>query len=421
MTEFPCAHRRGVLRGMLASVLIPAHAIAASDPPRDQGIGGTGMAAAPPNDEDRGIGGTGVIGTIRRFGSIYVNGLRVAYPDDVRITVDGRAASLDDLRLGHVVAVNASGSRGKLATHEIAVSREVVGPVGLVEGKTLSVLGQTVRIDGAMPNVGPGDWIAISGLRRADGSIAASLIEPTSPGVARIAGPLISQGDGVAVGGLALSGIGASLVGQRVIVEGSLRGNAFTPASIVGDTAISGLGTVRNVSIEGYVTRENGGLRFGSGLTVDGSVGRSADGHAVVSARVSPSGELRAERIAPASSGALDRSGPQRAPAGERSGLGGGGGRPGGTSPGGNGPGGTSPGGTGPGGNGPRSGSAAPSTPGRDTPMPMPGSHSAAPARGGGGTGPAFGQPGGGFGSPGVGGRGPGGFGGGGFGGGGRR
>ncbi|TXN24582.1 hypothetical protein [Methylobacterium sp. WL9] len=41
---------------------------------------------------DRGIGGTGVIGTIRRFGSIVVNDLRIGYPHDVAVRIDGAPA-----------------------------------------------------------------------------------------------------------------------------------------------------------------------------------------------------------------------------------------------------------------------------------------------------------------------------------------
>ena len=54
---------------------------------------------------DNGIGGTGVVGTIRGFGSIIVNGLRIAYPERVRVKIDGAAARVSDLRVGHVARV----------------------------------------------------------------------------------------------------------------------------------------------------------------------------------------------------------------------------------------------------------------------------------------------------------------------------
>ena len=94
--------RRLVLRLLAGAALSPGRAVA-QEAPRDQGIGGTGARPTEPpgqgvgqgvgqgtGEGDRGIGGTGVIGTIRRFGSIVVNDLRIAYPDDVTVRIDGR-------------------------------------------------------------------------------------------------------------------------------------------------------------------------------------------------------------------------------------------------------------------------------------------------------------------------------------------
>ena len=72
--------RRQVLR--LLALIAGGRAFAAAKPKAggDNGIGGTGLKPA-----DNGIGGTGFIGTIRKFGSVWVNGERIAYPSDVRI------------------------------------------------------------------------------------------------------------------------------------------------------------------------------------------------------------------------------------------------------------------------------------------------------------------------------------------------
>ena len=80
-------------------------------PPRHRASGARGPA--PPtggSDGDRGIGGTGVIGTIKKFGSIYVNDLRISYPESAEVRIDGRPASLRDLKLGQVVRVDARGA-----------------------------------------------------------------------------------------------------------------------------------------------------------------------------------------------------------------------------------------------------------------------------------------------------------------------
>ena len=72
--------------------------------------------------------GTGVIGTIRRFGSIIVNDLRIAYPPEVEVRIDGAVARAADLKIGHVVHVVARPEGGGLATRRIDVTSEVVGP-----------------------------------------------------------------------------------------------------------------------------------------------------------------------------------------------------------------------------------------------------------------------------------------------------
>ena len=78
----------------LALLLVPLEAARSQDP-RDRGIGGTGVIPTD-RESDRGIGGTGVMGTIRGFGSIIVNGLRVTYAPDVPIRIDGQPRAASD-------------------------------------------------------------------------------------------------------------------------------------------------------------------------------------------------------------------------------------------------------------------------------------------------------------------------------------
>ena len=122
--------------------------------PRDHGIGGTGMMRTDePRDGslgegDRGIGGTGVIGTIRRFGSIIVNDLRITYPQDVPVRIDGRPAALSDLRIGHVVRVVALETGGILGLGD-SPSRAPWSVVSLLApGPTLSRENALVAHDG---------------------------------------------------------------------------------------------------------------------------------------------------------------------------------------------------------------------------------------------------------------------------------
>ncbi len=145
--------RRGLLRLLSGASWLAAAgpAGAAGDKILDQGIGGTGIRPGPDEEGDRGIGGTGVVGTIRGFGSIIVNDLRIAYPADVPVTIDGRPARVEDLRVGQVVRTLAQPGEGGLSTAGIAVIHEVVGPVQGLGADRLTVLGQTVATAGCRP------------------------------------------------------------------------------------------------------------------------------------------------------------------------------------------------------------------------------------------------------------------------------
>ena len=117
---------RRQLLALLATTALGTMLRRAGAGPLDQGIGGTG-APPPPEESDPGIGGTGVIGTIRKFGSIIVNDLRIAYPPDVAVLIDGRPALPAELKIGQVVRVDAAGRTGALSTRTINVASEVVG------------------------------------------------------------------------------------------------------------------------------------------------------------------------------------------------------------------------------------------------------------------------------------------------------
>src|SRR3984957_18086835 len=81
-------------------------------PASDRGIGGTGAPAPGPLISDRGIGGTGIVGVITGFGSVFVDGLEVAYAPGTPMTVDGEAGTPDALHVGQVAAIVASDDQG---------------------------------------------------------------------------------------------------------------------------------------------------------------------------------------------------------------------------------------------------------------------------------------------------------------------
>lgn len=294
-------HRRKFLHSLLASAVLPAQPVLGQSIASDRGIGGTGMSAAPPTDSDRGIGGTGVIGTIRRFGSIIVNGLRITFPPDVAVTIDGRPAALSDVRIGHVVVVAAQGERKRLRTSAIRVEHEVVGPVQSVDGTTFRVLGQRVVAANHVSVPSAGEWVAVSGIRRLDGTISASLVERTSTQIARVAGPVAEQNGARSIGGLSLEGVDLSLLGQRVLVEGRIGSSGFVPTTVTADTSRAALTGVEHVSIEAFAARAGDRLRLGSGLAVAGAAtARNVESRTIINARVGPDMSLRLQSVGPA-------------------------------------------------------------------------------------------------------------------------
>lgn len=415
------------------ATLAPGRPMAAGEgPPRDQGIGGTGARPPSPEGEgDRGIGGTGardtgVFGTIRRFGSIVVNDLRIGYPRDVEVRIDDGPATAAALKLGHVVRVVArttrnAGRRRGLETARIEVLREVVGPIERVAPGRLVVLGQEVVLDdlaavdrAAAEARGVGAWVAVSGLRRGDGTVVASLVEPSEPGSARVAGPVRRGVDGdPTIAGLRLASLDQALVGGRAIVTGAVESGRFVARGARAEGALF-LPRLARLSVEAYVERAGRELRLGSGqrlvdarLIAGRGVPAGRELRAVVTSRPRADGAFETEAVRVGGSGAA----PARPP-----GPGGPGapGNPGGSpAPGGfgrGGPGG-SPGGVprgGPGG-GPGGGLGGPSGPGMGGRPDIRGLDIDTRVPGGGPSGPAFGGPGGGgFRPPG----GPGGFGG---------
>jgi hypothetical protein len=149
----------------------------------EDGIGGTGFGG----DED-GVGGTGLFGTVTAMGSVCVNGLAVEYGPEVPLSVAGKRVRLESLGVGHVVWILASKRDGRLRAESIELFMAWVGRVEAIDAvaRTLDVAGETIDVpQGAVVlgrRDGPlalpiGSHVAVSGLRRPSGRIAASRID----------------------------------------------------------------------------------------------------------------------------------------------------------------------------------------------------------------------------------------------------
>jgi len=220
----------------------------------DRGIGGTGL------NDDRGIGGTGFVGPITRFGSIFVNGAEIFYDPTRDVVVDGKPRPASAMKIGYVARVSASGSKGEFTATQIAIDHEVLGPISaMAADKTeLTVLGQKVdisAIDGS-ETLKLGDWVAVSGLRRADDAIAATLIETIAPTTAQIVG-LLKRADGrPMIGTVPLLGpIAPKFMNERVIVRGEPVGTGLRVRNIAEAEIVAKRGNIHRISIEGYFRR----------------------------------------------------------------------------------------------------------------------------------------------------------------------
>jgi hypothetical protein len=261
---------------------------------RDQGIGGTGTRG-----HDQGIGGTGIVGVIQRFGSIFVNGERISYAPNVPVRIDGAATSAKALKIGHLARVLAlPQANGSLITRSIDVVSEVIGPIESVRDGEMTVLGQRIIAAGHESWRRPGANVAVFGLRRIDGVIVASLVEPRGDAMTRVSGPLERDRGGLRIGGLRLSGVDAALVGRRVQAEGGVTQGVMQVSRTRADDLSDFFGASR-LSIEGYVRRVGGELYFGSGYVAhdDSRFESSGNARVVVSAIFDISHGLRVESI----------------------------------------------------------------------------------------------------------------------------
>lgn len=226
----------------------------------NRGMGGTGVVA---QNGDRGMGGTGIIGVVTGFGSICVNGYEIELAESTKVTVENLPAAQGDIRLGHVVEVEAANQGGKLTAAAVNVRMAVAGPVESVapDGVTAVIAGQTVRSTALAPRgefarLQPGQWVAVSGLRRGDDVVVATSVAalPQAGREVLVAGPVRIDPDGRRrIGGMTLQASQLAS-GQVAVARGTLAN-----ATLVAGTALAELPPefttrVASLSVEGFAT-----------------------------------------------------------------------------------------------------------------------------------------------------------------------
>ncbi|WP_330084978.1 DUF5666 domain-containing protein [Methylocystis iwaonis] len=256
MTGFLRLDRRRLIASLFACLANGAAPGRAGEKPKDNGLGGTGYISVLP-DPDNGLGGTGVVGTIRGFGSILVNGLKISYAPTAEVTIDGQPVDVSRMRVGHVVSLVAQRNEAGFTTTRIRILHEVVGSIELISGRSLRILGQKVELGRgvAAGGLAVGQHVAVSGLRLPDQTIVASLVEPVDAGVAQIVGTVTRDADGrLAIGAQPLAGAARSLAGQRVALRGAVAAGAFEVSHVAPDEWLPR--GVRQALVETYVERD---------------------------------------------------------------------------------------------------------------------------------------------------------------------
>jgi len=163
--------------------------------------GGSGMSSTTPP------GSTPVMatGTITGFGSIYVNGVHFK-TTSATIRKNRQVVAQSALRVGEIARIKGSKNDSEGNADSVDVDENVVGPIAAIDTtlNTLTVLGQTVKIDAGTSfssDVQPADitglkvddFVEVSGLTAADGTITATRIErDASAGSLQVLGTVAS-------------------------------------------------------------------------------------------------------------------------------------------------------------------------------------------------------------------------------------
>ncbi|CAH2604140.1 conserved protein of unknown function [Rhodovastum atsumiense] len=326
----------------------------------DRGIGGTGIDVA-----DRGIGGTGIVGVVGKDGTLAIAGRQIGTNAVASVHVDGLPAGLDALRPGQVVAVAAQWQQDRLQARTLAVRHEVSGPVEEVaaEGDRIVVAGQTVRLEGADSAPRRGEWVAVSGLRDAEGVIRASRVDQRRPGEVSVSGLLEADGRGWRLGALAVRGAVLPPAGQRIRVTGRYVRGVLQVRSAGPDPLLDFPPAIDRFLVEAYPRSEGGRLWLVPGLSVVMAPSFTlvpTGGPLVIALTLEADRGLVATGVQEMGGGQSDAGSPGAAPGGPgqhgsagHGGMGNGpGAAPGGAAPGGGGPGNAGPGSDGPGGAG---------------------------------------------------------------------
>jgi hypothetical protein len=199
------------------------------------GTGGTGATTPPP-------GSAVSQGVITAKGSIFVNGIEYSTSGVTTIKIDDNPSVESDLKVGMVVTVRGTSddaTRTGTAT-EIEARDILEGTIANVGANTITVMGQTVRIEDnvtrlndddtqkvfAQANFQPGDIVEVHGFADDQGGVRATRV------VRKLSGEFESKGF---VTGLAATSFGLALTpGGAAVVTVSFAGGQLPAGTVNG-------------------------------------------------------------------------------------------------------------------------------------------------------------------------------------------
>jgi hypothetical protein len=272
-------------------------------------LGGTGVSAGDLQTAERGLGGTGIVGVITGFASICINDVEVAYDTETPVFIDGRQATVDQLRAGQVVAIDSAGHE-ELRARKVSIIYQVSGRIdALPNSSDYGVSGQHIRPaeSAKLPTdapLRPGDWVNVSGFRSQDGTISVTRIDRRAPGSVMVRGRLRGDPGNYRIGDLPVRlPPGADVAaGQWVVAEGSYDNNgvlvagAINPDLVASDPTALFTPNITRFLIQGYAESINGRIVSGSGWSVPTApqpgVGISTGRLSVIDLQRAPDGTL---------------------------------------------------------------------------------------------------------------------------------
>jgi len=256
----------------------------------NSGVGGTGIVASKGgiggtgrSQDGGGIGGTGIVGIITGFGSIWVDGLEVKYDNKTPVADNATTANINDLAIGQVVTIEASGSNDELKASKITVVDAVAGQISAIDTNNakMTVLGQEVAISSKTImhdqqnqlnaiQFKQGDYVKVSGLRMPNGEIVASRIQQAiAIAEPNLVGPITKiNGSRIEIYGQQIETVENNnlKLGQEIIAAGTLSNGILMSRQIALSPSAQLPGKTQQIRLQGYVagSAASGQIKVGS-------------------------------------------------------------------------------------------------------------------------------------------------------------